>query len=174
MTKPEKSLLIKELETHLDNKDYNYGRVRNASYIIGVMATIRKLNFSRLSKFNEVLADFVEASYTSRQFGRCDYVFDMYSEEPSVKDSERRKRIHIVPVEYNSLDLSSQQPKDMRTFWPSSNNKLLLEKLIYKHLRSTTHSPGECPIVLGQVTKEEEGWQRISLYKEEENKLTHK
>lgn len=68
MTKPEKSLLIKELETHLDNKDYNYGRVRNASYIIGVMATIRKLNFSRLSKFNEVLADFVEASYTSRQF----------------------------------------------------------------------------------------------------------
>ena len=30
----------------------------------------------------------------------CDNVFDMYSEEPSVKDSERKKHTDVVPIEY--------------------------------------------------------------------------
>ena len=64
------------------------------------------------------------------QLSRCVYVLDMYSEEPSIKDSERK-------IEYNPINIRLHLPKDMKMFWTSKNNKLLLEKLIYQHLSST-------------------------------------
>ena len=87
------------------------------------------------------------------QFGRCDYVFDMYSEEPSVKDSERKRRSDVSPIEYSSINPRLPLPKDMKMFWPYKNNKLLLKKLVYQHLSSTKFH-GLYPIVPGQVSQE--------------------
>ena len=78
----------------------------------------------------------------------------MYSEEPSVKDSERKRRSDVSPIEYSSINPRLPLPKDMKMFWPYKNNKLLLEKLVYQHLSSTKFH-GPYPIVLGQVSQEE-------------------
>ena len=70
----------------------------------------------------------------------------MYSEEPSVKDSERKRCSDVSPIEYSSINPRLPLPKDMKMFWPSKNNKLLLEKLVYQHLSSTKFY-GPYPIV---------------------------
>ena len=137
MTKPNKSLLLKELESCLSPDDYSYSHCSNASFIVDVMANIRKVNLTNLSNFGDMMDNFTCFTGTFHQFGRCDYVFDMYSEEPSVKDSERKRRSDVSPIEYSSINPRLPLPKDMKMFWPSKNNKLLLEKLIYQHLSST-------------------------------------
>ena len=59
----------------------------------------------------------------------------------------------------------------MATFWPSNSNKLQLEQLIYQHI-SDTNEPDQYPIVLGQVTNQEE-YQCIILEQGQKNKLEH-
>ena len=157
MTKPEKSLFIKELETRLKSEVYSYNHQSNASFVVDIMATIRKTNVTG-STFNDLLSDFMSYTDIYRPFGRCDYVFDMYSDDPSVKDSERKRRTETVPIEYTAVEPSTPLPKDMKTFWPSNKNKLLLEKLIYNHLHSNIPHTEQYPNVLGQVIREEEDW----------------
>ena len=96
--------------------------------------------------------------------GGCDNVFDMYSEEPSVKDSERMRRSTTVPIEHSSIEPGTPLPKQMDTFWPSKVNKLLLEKLIYAHIQRNTPVTRQYPTVLGQVTREDEKWQCIMVH----------
>ena len=92
-----------------------------------------------------------------------------------MKDSERKRRTDKVPIEYSSVEQSSQLPKDMDTFWPTNNNKLLMEKMIYNHLRSNVPPTEEYATVLGQVTKEDESseWQCISMFKGKEQREPH-
>ena len=168
MTKPTKSQLFQELEVHLKPEDYSYRHSNNAAFIIDVMASVRRVNISNLYKFDDLLVTFVSSSEAYRRFGRCDYVFDMYSEEPSAKDSERKRRNNMESIEYSSIIPSSPLPKDMNTFWPSNNNKLLLEKLIYNHIRRNLPTSGEYSAVLGQPSREEEEWQCISIHQGKE------
>ncbi len=107
-----------------------------------------------------------------QQFGKCDYVFDMYSEEPSVKDSERKRRSNIIPIEHSSIEPDMPLPTQMETFWPSNTNKLLLEKLIYDHLRRNTPDTRKYPIVLGQVTKDDTS-ECIMVHGGRETTLSH-
>lgn len=172
MTSPQKSQLIKELETHLKPEDYNYKHQENSSFVIDVMATVRKVNLSSHYDFQGFLSAFASSLNVYHRFGRCDYVFDMYSDNPSVKDSERRRRIKRAPVEYSSIQPGTSLPKDMDTFWPSKSNKCLLEKLIYTFLRESTPMTRQYPTVLGQVTAEND-WQNIAVHEGKENVLTH-
>ena len=120
-------------------------------------ATIRKINVTG-PMFNDLQSDFMSYTDIYRQFGRCDYVFDMYSDDPSVKDSERKRRTETVPIEYSAVEPSTPLPIDIKTLWPSNNSKLLLEKLICDHLRSNIPHTEQYPNVLGQVIREEEDW----------------
>ena len=172
MTKPNKSLLLKELESYLTPDDYSYSHCSNASFIVDVMANIRKVNLAKLSSFGDLMDNFISFSDIYRQFGRCDYVFDIYSEEPSVKDSERKRRSDVVPIEYSSINPRLPLPKDMKMFWPSKKNKLLLEKLVYQHLSSTAFH-GPYPIVLGQVSQVEKKWECIMFKQGEKHVLEH-
>ena len=147
MTKPNKSLLLKELESYLSPDDYSYSHCSNASFIVDVMANIRKVNLTNHSNFGNMMDNFISFMGIFHLLSRCDYVFDMYSEEPSIKDSKRK-------IEYKPINIILHLPKDMKMFWPSKNNKLLLEKLVYQHLSSTKFH-GPYPIVLGQVSQEE-------------------
>jgi len=173
MTKSEKSQLIKELEVRLKPLDYSYSHCSNTSFIIDVKATNQKVNLTKLSRFDDLLTSFVSNSEVYRRFRRCDYVFDMYSEEPSVKDSERKRRSDTASIEYSSINPSSPLPKDTNTFWPPNNNKLLLEKVIYNHLHTNISTTGEYSIVLGQVRREEEERQCINMYNGKENTELH-
>jgi hypothetical protein len=94
----------------------------------------------------------------------------MYSEDPSVKDSERLRRAECAPIEYSGIEMGTPLPKKMDSFWPSNNNKLNLEKLIYSYLKNAPQKR-QYPTVVGQVTKEDENWQCIRVFKDEVNAL---
>ena len=66
------------------------------------MANIKKVNLTKISNFGDMMDNFVSFSVIFHQFGRCDYVFDMYSEESFVKDNERKRRSDVSPIEYSS------------------------------------------------------------------------
>ena len=136
------------------------------------MANIRKVNLTNLSNFGDMMDNFTGFTGTLHGSGRCDYVFDMYSEEPSVKDSERKRCSDVSPIEYSTINPRTPLPKDMKMFWPSKNNKLLLEKLVYQHLSSTKFH-GLYPIVLGQVSREEKKWECIMFNQGEKHVLEH-
>ena len=77
MRKPDKSLLLKELESYIITDDYSYSHCSNDFFIVDVMANIRKDNITKLSNFGDMIDNFISFSNIYRQFGRCDYVFDM-------------------------------------------------------------------------------------------------
>ena len=138
MTHPNKSNLLKELEVYLNPEDYCYKHKVNASFVIDVMANLRKVSVSptslRLSYFQDIVLALASLCSVYHQYGRCDYVFEMYSECPSTKVCERRRRSEVVPIEYSSVKPGRPLPKKMETFRPSNNNKLNLETLIYCHV----------------------------------------
>lgn len=88
------------------------------------MANILNDQTAKMSTFDD-LSRFLSLTSKYHEFGRFDYVFDMYSNAPSMKDSERKRRCDNVPIEYSYIDRSAPLPKDMGTFWPSNTNKLL-------------------------------------------------
>ena len=61
-----------------------------------VMANIRNINLSILSSFSDLLGSFASFSDAYCKFGRYDLIFDMYSEDPSVKDSYRKRWVDIA------------------------------------------------------------------------------
>lgn len=171
MTKPNKSVLVKEMEMHLKPEDYNYNHQRNAAFVIDVMGNIRKVQTTKMSTFDDLISGFLSLTCNYHEFGRCDYVFDIYSNAPSVKDIERKRRCNKVPVEYSSIDTSTPLPKDMGTFWPSNSNKLLVEKLIYSHYEEYSKT-GHYPTVLGQISADEE-WQCIKVHQGTTEVMSH-
>ena len=109
MTKPNKSLLLKE--SCLSPDDYSYSHCSNASFIVDVMANIRKVNLTNHSNFGDMMDNFISFMGIFHQLSRCDYIFDMYSKKPSIKDSERK-------FEYNPINIRLHLTKDMKMFWP--------------------------------------------------------
>ncbi len=72
--------------------------------VIDIMATdVLKVRLTGLTTFQDLLSAFVSFLDVYHQFGRCDYLFDMYSDDPSVKDSERMRRADTVPIEHSSI-----------------------------------------------------------------------
>ena len=72
------------------------------------MANIKKVNLTKISNFGDMMDNFVSFSVIFHQFGRCDYVFDMYSQKSSVKDNERKMCFDVVDIEYSSINLRSR------------------------------------------------------------------
>ena len=56
---------------------------------------------------------------------RIDFVFDCCL-EGSVRDYERQRRMSKTPIVLNNITNNTRLPKDMDSFWPSSDNKVKL------------------------------------------------
>ena len=92
------------------------------------MAVVRRVPLSGLSNFPDLLSKFTEINGLYHHYGRCDYIFGICNGNPSVKDTERlRLRRCSKPVVLSSVKLSTPIPNDMKTFWSSSQNEVLLE-----------------------------------------------
>ena len=89
MTKPEKSQLIQEFEGCLNSNDYSYHHKHESAFLIDVMATVHKVPLSGISNFSDLVAMLTQMMSVYHSYGRCDYIFDLYSDNPSVKDGER-------------------------------------------------------------------------------------
>ena len=163
MTKPDKSHLVIELETFLTPKNHNYSHTEISCFVIDVMANVRKIRTVALSDFQTFATSFSTMMAVYHKFGRCDYVFDLYSDGHSVKDSERMRRVSKKSVELSTIKPYTAIPKDMDTFWSSNQNKSLLEKLIHSHIKSNMPAGNPYPSVLGQVTNEGEYSHCVSI-----------
>ena len=64
-------------------------------------------------------------------------------------------------------------PKEMTTFWTSSNNKLLLEKVIYSHVRNQSSKGYEHPTVLSQLCMDSNEWQCVKIHNSAEHCKRH-
>ena len=74
MTKPTKSVLIRELETCLKPEDYRYEHQRNSAFVVDVMANIRKVQTAKLSTFDDLLSEFLTMTSKYHEFVQCDCV----------------------------------------------------------------------------------------------------
>ena len=74
MTKPDKSSLIRELETHLKKEEYNYTTNEpNTAYLVDVMASLRKIHISDMKTFSSLVSKIIDMNRVYQQ-GRCDFV----------------------------------------------------------------------------------------------------
>jgi hypothetical protein len=164
MTKPEKSQLVRDLEETLKPEEYCYRHKDASAFLIDVMAAIRRVPVSGLSNFSDLLSKFAELNDVYHHYGRCDYIFDIYNDNPSVKDTERLRRCSATPVVLSSVELTTPLPKDMTTFWPSSKNKVLLEILIYEYVRVKSSESHEKPTILSQLCMDSNEWRCIKIH----------
>ena len=128
MTKPEKSQLVRELEEQLKPDEYSYHHKAASALLIDVMAAVRRVPLSWLSNFSDLLSKFTEINDFYHHYGRCGYIFGIYNDNPSVKDTERLRRCS-KPVVLNSEapNTDSQRHDNILTI---SQNKVLLEIII--------------------------------------------
>ncbi|KAG1650372.1 putative uncharacterized transposon-derived protein F52C9.6 [Nymphon striatum] len=159
MTKPEKSQLIRELEDKLVSDDYSYHHKPESAFIIDVMATVRRVPLIGRTHFSDLLLQLTHIIDVYHRYGRCDYIFDIYNDNPSVKDSERLRRCSVNPVVLSLVEQTTPLPKDMSTFWPSNKNKLLLEKLIYSYICEQSSQGHEHPTIVSQLCINSNDWQ---------------
>ena len=64
----------------------------------------------------------------------------------------------MTPVILSAVEETTPLPKDMSTFWPSSENKLLLEKLFYKYVHEKSVHNHEHPMILSQLCMNSNDW----------------
>ena len=87
---------------------------------------------------------------------RCDYVFDIKDQE-----HDRSAAPSIVLT-----DITPESPlPQMASFWPSQQNKITLEQLIYKHICGLAKDLPH-PTVVSQLPMQDDDWPCTSLYKD--------
>ncbi|KAG1677699.1 hypothetical protein GQR58_013762 [Nymphon striatum] len=172
-TKPEKSQLIRELEDKLVSDDYSYHHKPESAFIIDVMATVRRVPLIGRTHFSDLLLQLTHITDVYHRYGRCDYIFDIYNANPSVKDSERLRRCSVNPVVLSLVEQTTPLPKDMSTFWPSNKNKLLLEKLIYSYICEQSSQGHEHPTIVSQLCINSNDWQCKKIHHSTEHYMQH-
>ena len=88
----------------------------------------------------------------------------MYSDSASVKDTERTRRAKSSPVILSTIEKNTLIPKDMTSFWPSNQNKIQLEMLIYDYLFEQSLSMNGYPTVLSQLSMDNNEWNNVKIH----------
>ena len=73
----------------------------------------------------------------------------------------------------SSVELTTPVPKDMTTFWPSNQNKVLQETLIYGYLRDSSLESHKEPTILSQLCIDSNEWQCIKIHDGTEDTMQH-
>ena len=98
-TKPQKHIMIQELEKQLEKNYYAFDRQSNTPTVVIVdfMSVVRKVPFAKCSTFKEALA-FVWHLVTTAVFaGRVDIVYDSYL-EGSIKNPKEGADLQLMPL----------------------------------------------------------------------------
>ena len=106
----------------------------NDTYIVDVMANVRKIDVKNMKYFGELCQSFL--SYVlniCRNADQIHFVFDSYR-DGTVKDSERSRRYQSYPIDISIITDNTPIPVDMSSFWASNNNKQKFQSLLKKHI----------------------------------------
>ena len=121
-----------------DSKDMQVG------YIADIMANVRKMivkEFTNFGEFSRGILDYIQIS--AKGADRIDYIFDSYF-DISIKNSKRKRRETISPIELNAVSEDTPLPVHVERFWTANRNKHNLEILLHQtaigHARETPSS----------------------------------
>ena len=154
MKRPVKSMLIQEVEKYLSPEDYvspSHWHQSKTTFLVDVMACIRRLTVKRLNTFGDLCNSLVDYILNiAVGASRIDFVFNTYIEN-SVKDSERSRRRHSTAVEISCVANGTPLPVDMDSFWSSSNNKTKLQHMLREHLGKVPPDRCQAELVVSGV-----------------------
>ena len=133
MKKPVKSALCHEMEKCLISDDMvppsGWKSIRT-TYLVDVMANIRKIRIKGLRTFADFCSSFLNMLLAiCKNATRIDLVFDSYK-EGSVKDTERSRRSTMKPIEISMIAEDTPLPVNMDAFWASVSNKAKLQMFL--------------------------------------------
>lgn len=76
--------------------------------------------------------------YHYQKHDRCDYAFEIYTWEPSIKEHKRlMSTAHSIVL----TEMTPQSPlSQMANLWLSQQEKMMLEHFIYKHVSVLTRN----------------------------------
>ena len=135
MKKAVKSALVQELEKSLgkhNQKEPSTADNVHTTFIADMMANVRKMNAKEANTFGESCVNTLNYIHNAaKDANRIDLVFDSYV-EMSIKDSERKRRQTIAPIELNMINLETPLPVEMNRFWSSGHNKQKLQMLLHQ------------------------------------------
>ena len=139
--KPDKSSLMKTLESSLIEDDYKVDKKIKACIIIDFMSSIRKIPFSKLSTFSDVFESMWKSMTSVSKFDTIHIVYDSYIDD-SIKEAERIRRAkESDPLEYIDLSLQSPLPVQLDRFWACSRNKEKIQALSRSFLVTSQRCP---------------------------------
>ena len=135
MKKAVKSALVQELEKSLgkhNQKEPSTADNVHTTFIADMMANVRKMNAKEANTFGELCVNTLNYIHNAAKgANRIDLMFDSYM-EMSIKDSERKRRQTIAPIELNMINLETPLPVEMNRFWSSGHNKQKLQMLLHQ------------------------------------------
>ena len=115
--KPEKHLLITEIEKYLIEDDYDLSKSSQltTALIVDFMSNVRKIDTTQCQIFNDILAKPWSIIYNLCTFQRLDTIYDSHSEQ-SIKFSERQRQVVANGILVFNIECSSYIPIQMETF----------------------------------------------------------
>ena len=84
--KQKKSLLLTEFEGSLTSVDYTCSWNSAIDTVIVVMENLRRVPVRKISTFLHFFEGHYDFVSSFLNLGRCDFVYNIYSDEPSVQD----------------------------------------------------------------------------------------
>ena len=151
--KPEKSVLVHELEKHFDKNDLTFMKTSKleTTLLIDFMSMIRRMPLSEMSVFLDLFQATWKKVKAICEFQRVDVVFDSYVEK-SIKQGERNRRSCVQPLEYVNLENDTRIPVQLDRFWASSNNKEMVQCLSRSYLSEVAGKEGVQMVLSGYVS----------------------
>ena len=115
--KPEKHLLVTEIEKYLMEDDYEFSKNSHlkTALIVDFMSNVRKINTTQCQIFKGILEKLWSIIYNSCTFQRLDIIYDSYIEQ-SIKFSERQRWAITSGILVWNIECSSYIPNAFHIF----------------------------------------------------------
>ena len=122
--KPEKHLLVTEIEKYLMEDDYDFSKSSQleTALIVDFISNVRNISATQCQIFKDILVRLWSIIYNSCTFQRFDIIYDSYIEQ-SIKFSERQRWAITNGILVCNIECSSYIPSQMEKFWACDRNK---------------------------------------------------
>ena len=155
--KPDKHILIKELENAIVPNDYCFSKssILPAALVIDFMSVVRKLSVSKYSTIKDVFESARMSITSVCSFEQLHLVYDSYLNH-SLKECERLRRSSHETLDLFDLNECSKFSVQLERFWSSSVKKEGLQKLSRQYFSKVSVEEGARILLSGYVENQDD------------------